>query len=58
MYWTEDVMITADQRWRWRHLRGPARVLEHVPEDGVGDAGPVVTHPDVGPPQLNTQHRD
>ena len=51
-------MITTDQRWHWRHLRGPARVLEHVPEDGVGDAGPVVTHPDVGPPQLNTQHRD
>ena len=39
-----------------RVLRGPARVLEHVAEDGVGDAGPVVTHPDVGPHHLTGQH--
>ena len=36
----------------WCVLRGPARVLEYVAEDGVRGAGVVVPHTDVGPPDL------
>ena len=38
-----------DLRLVGRVLSGPARVLEHVPEDRVGNTRPVVTHPYVGP---------
>ena len=34
-------------------LGGPARVLEHVPQDGVRDAGVVVPHADVASPYLD-----
>lgn len=30
----------------------PSGILEHVPEDGVGDVGVVVAHPDAGTPDL------
>ncbi len=33
-------------------LRGPAGVLEHVAQDGVGDTGVVVAHADIGLPYL------
>ncbi len=31
----------------------PTRILKHIPEDGVGYAGVVVTHTDVCPPLLD-----
>ena len=39
-----------------RVLCCPPGVLKHVPQDGVGDTGPVITHANVGPPELKSIH--